>query len=372
MICKKAIKIYCEIYSDLSQEFLLSLKELGIINYNVHNGRAVTLFEKEIKFFGNLTVTKLEESPTDIYDFLVNVEDEVKVIKYIIVRNELLIPGRGSIYSIKVELFSKNDIDTVNKVSDIPFDRSVPILSKLTGIRCIVQNGKSNSVIKSALEMGCSVPIVTLGTGAGLRDSLGLLRITIPSEKEIINFLVNEGDSNEILNILIETSKIYDVGKGFIYTYPINFGLVNTKIYRLRQKHAATMDQIISAIDHTKGNADWRRKFSKLEKFVFSNKINILTNLLDVNFTCNEGYAMEVIQKVLKEIGTGATISRVKSYISSKTANISPARENSYMTISNQDKNQIIEIFTKAGCFEPEISGIVEISSVQKASTYKK
>lgn len=369
----KAIKIVCEIYGELSSALLSSLKEIGVKNMNIHNGRSVSLIEKSSRIFSNLITTKMEESPFDIYEFYVNEEDELKVIKYIIKKNELFIPGRGSVYSIKIDIITNEDKSNINKINITQTDDLVPYLTKLVGIRCIVQKGNSLTAIKTALSVGSSVPIVSNGEGAGLRDKLGLLRIAISADKEIVNIVVNENDADEIMNILIQTAKIYDVGKGFIYTYPINKGLVNTKIYRGRQKYAASVDQIISAIDHLKGNSDWRRKFSKIDRYSYSDKINILTNLIDINFNCNEGAAMDVIQSVLRTGGTGATIGKIKSYFEDDgDENLYPARETSYMTIPENHKDKIIASLISAGIFLPQSSGVIEIIKVGKASTYKK
>ncbi len=58
---------------------------------------------------------------------------------------------------------------------------------ELKGITCIVQRGEGDRIAKISLNTGASVPITTHGTGSGVRDKLGLLRITIPPEKELIN-----------------------------------------------------------------------------------------------------------------------------------------------------------------------------------------
>ena len=365
-----AIKITCEILNELSPDFIKSLSAIGIDKYNVKPGRSVSLYESENSIFKDFKKIKLEENPTDIYDFLVKPADEISTMKYIISEMELDIPGRGSIYSTKVQVITDDETDLINRIN-VRYIPQITLLTKLVGIRCIVQNGKATGLVKAALQMGVSVPVITLGQGAGLRDRLGLLRITIPAEKEIVNFLVHEGDADKIIEVITQASKIYDLGNGYIYTYPINNAMVNTRIYRGKEKYVASMDQIISLLDQMNGGADWRQRFSKNEKqHTISSKIKTETDLIDINMSCNEGTTLNLIQHTLLQLGSGATISRYRMHFPTKPNNISPIREGSYMTINQTLQSQLLEIVKQHN--EAKNGTTIEISKVIEAYSYKR
>ncbi|HNT28404.1 MAG TPA: hypothetical protein PKH10_09525, partial [bacterium] len=179
-------RITCEVYQEISRTVLSALGSIGIRRPYIQSGRSIMLGERRGGLFS--TGTRLLEDPIDIYSFTVPAERELAVMHRLIQAAMLDQEGRGSIYSEQIERVSRDD--------ECPGDESpqatagsphYPMIQHLVGISCIVQRGQSDIIVRSALEMGICVPSVTFGIGAGLRDKLGLIRITIPAEKEVVN-----------------------------------------------------------------------------------------------------------------------------------------------------------------------------------------
>ena len=70
-------------------------------------------------------------------------------------------------------------------------DYSDILLHKLSCVVCVLSDpGSGESLAKAALDLGICVPLVTFGTGNYMRDQLGLIRITISPEKEIVHRVI--------------------------------------------------------------------------------------------------------------------------------------------------------------------------------------
>lgn len=130
----------------------------------------------------------------------------------------------------------------------------------MTQIVSIVQCGEGTNISTAALNLGQSVPAVTFGIGMGLREKLSLIRITFPRDKEIMHIIANAEEVREVFNQLVDAGKLDQPGKGFIYFSPIRTAVPNTLLFRGTQRHAASMEQIIQAIDSVNHGTTRRRK----------------------------------------------------------------------------------------------------------------
>jgi hypothetical protein len=278
-------------------------------------------------------------------------------------------PGRGTIFSEEVELLVEQD-KYINKTESSFDETFFQIQKELMGICCIVQRGQGNDIVRAALDMGFCVPTITFGEGIGVRDKLGLLRIAIPGEKEIVHLVVTKYDIQEVMNVLITIGKLDQPGKGFIYQYPIKQGLVNTKIFRGKMKHAASVEQIIAAIDNIKGNSEWRRMESGSAGGAGRRKY--LTNLISFSLVCNEGNAMDLVKLAMEAGAPGATVARMNHSQLRKEADskISPARESGNLIIGEAQINKFADVLSNAGLNESQMSGFVELLPVPQACTY--
>jgi len=239
------------------------------------------------------------------------------------------------------------------------------------GISGITQKGEGNSVAVIGLNTGTAVPTVTFGKGTGLRNRLGLWRILVPAEKEITTVILDESDADTVMDMMIQAGKLDQPGKGFIYIYPIAMGALNTKFFAGNTSQAASIEQIVSAIDEMKGNTEWRKKSLSVGGRAVK-KRKFLSNLVNFSVLCNEGAGETMTAAAMAAGATGATISLYRHVDLTETpdSNVSPAREISGMTIAEKQVEKIIGALEAAGLFEPEASGEIIVNPVPRAFTY--
>lgn len=345
------------------------LNSAGIMNINSAVARALTLLDKTA-LFGLYSGSVIVEDPIDIVTLLVPLAQENSVLEYVVEKAELDQPGRGTVYREDVNLYRAHELCRENEVSGIEKKES-KLQSQLTGICCIVQRGEGDTVARVALDTGTCVPAITFGHGTGLRDKLGLLRIAIPAEKEVINLVATTYDADAVMGLMVNAGKLDQPGKGFIYFYPIGRGLINTKITRGMPKHAASIEQIIATLDDIKGNVEWRRRSGGGEQDTWEKK-SVLKDLLDLTFICDEGRGQDLVKTAMNVGAAGATISKVKNRApkDSELGKISRAREWCNMIVSEAQVDTIVGALEKDGGFDDDTHGQVLIRPVPKACTY--
>jgi nitrogen regulatory protein PII len=111
--------------------------------------------------------------------------------------------GTGIVYSVHCEkaLFQNADI----VFPDIPKKGLEPLHYKhrLYAIHCITQKGKAENVSHAAIRAGAHGPIVSYGQGRGIRERMGLIRIAISPEKELIQVVVDHYNTEPVLEAMI-------------------------------------------------------------------------------------------------------------------------------------------------------------------------
>ncbi len=91
------------------------------------------------------------------------------------------------------------------------------ILTDVSLITCIVQKGMSDQVVAAARAAGAQGAAVHFSRGAGVRERLGLLSITVEAEKEIIQVMVSKQQQEEIFSAMFSAGKIDVPGMGIIF-----------------------------------------------------------------------------------------------------------------------------------------------------------
>lgn len=372
MIDNKAIcRVVAATSRGVAEPILKALEESGMKNGHLAAGRSIALEYKK-GVFGIGARSVIVEDPVDILSFLVSPELESTALDIITKTGKLNIPGRGSVYSESVTLLRAHELCLENageKTQTTGF--KLPMLTELIGICCIVQRGQGDTVARVALDTGTCVPFITFGTGTGVRDKLGILRITIPAEKEVITLAASIHDADAVMDLMIDAGKLDEPGKGFIYLFPMNRGIVNTKILWGIPKHAASIEQIITALDEIKGGTQWRSR-SGMASLDQASRRRYLSNLMDLTLICNEGRADALVKAAMTAGAAGATISRLKHVRpqDSDLVNISPAREISNMIVAGQLIPSIIDAFERANAFDDKTHGLLYSRPVPKACTY--
>jgi len=235
------------------------LKDLALPEVFIQRAKQMCLADQH-GLFGLRPVARLEEARALIYRISVPSEFEKGIMERIAEATDLKMGGRGCIFAQHI---------TYLRGSSLSFDREK--LEKLCGktdklpheehalICCIVPRGQAAALAEAVLELGECVPVVFFGEGMGLRDKLGLLRITIPKEKEIIWFIVPYSDADLVEKTLIPRARLDIPGRGFLYKFLVYAPVVNLRIRLGKRSHAATMEQVIAALDEVRGSSDWRR-----------------------------------------------------------------------------------------------------------------
>lgn len=356
----RSVLVTAHVYRDLTPRIEKRLGELNVNSYHVQTSRATVLHESS-SMFGLIPAIKLDDDPSDIIRINTVPGSEDNLMKTLAEAAELNLPGRGSIFCESVELAGTNAVEPLQKDT-----ASIHLAGGLAAVCCIVQRGEGSVITRAALDMGMSVPAVTFGEGTGLRDKLGLLRITIPAEKDVIQLPVALDDAGDVMNALVEAGRLDQPGRGFIYYYPLMKGLLNTKIFRGRMRHAASMEQVIAAIDDVRGGMEWRRKSISGQSQGAGRCY--LSDLVNMTIICNEGHAEDLVRAAMNAGAGGATISRLQ-YRGPAVGSITPAREMSDLVVSASAVDKIQNAMDEAGLFK-EAAGYVERKPVPGACTY--
>ena len=259
---REVSRITCFIDQHFGDKVMAYLNNIGVTAY-METGRTIREYiaPKRFGFPGNNI--KLQSNLSSVFRFTVNRKDVLSVMKSIIAISDMNTPGRGTIFSQDLMAYDEALIPVLenNLYVNRMTENGIHFLKDLSYVVCVLTGHEAGEQLaKTALELGVCVPLLTYGTGNDIRDQLGLLRITISPEKEVVHLVMPRQDSESIIKLLIEESKLDQPGKGYIYQTPVSLGHIDTRLKVGRQNHAASIDQIIAAIDTLKMGTDWRKR----------------------------------------------------------------------------------------------------------------
>lgn len=197
----------------------------------------------------------------EVFSFLVPQEDEEVLMGQIVALGQLRLAGSGAVFAVKAEraVFSSGCPLWQNGALSYPRASSALQLGRsLVGIFCIAQAKAAESIARAAVRSGAHGPSIFYCEGRGLRDRLGVLRFTQNPDKEFIQVIVDEFDAEPVFEAMVRAGNLDQPGRGFIYQMPIAKGVVNLATVTASSGQAASMQQVIHAIDEIRGGADWR------------------------------------------------------------------------------------------------------------------
>jgi len=306
-------RITCIVNEFLSEKLADFLNGLGVIVY-IENGRIARKVIKSRQFGLPGEITTLRDFPVDVFRFTVPRENSKDVLNHIIDIGALDVPGRGTIYSQDLMEFCKEPPD-INRdfLAEIKCnDYGDILLNKLSCVVCVLSEpGSGELMAKTALDLGICVPLVTFGKGNDIRDQLGLIRITISAEKEIVRLVMPEQDSESIIRILVEQSRLDRPGRGFIYQTPVSMGLLDTYLKIGKQKYAASIEQIIAAIDQLKSGTSWRKRLDAEHQEKRTGKSLLPQDNCEISIISDEDRIEKLREACLKVGARGAISARV-------------------------------------------------------------
>ncbi|MDD4231880.1 MAG: hypothetical protein PHU48_04375 [Candidatus Cloacimonetes bacterium] len=352
----------------VSKSIVEDLLALGIRHFFVEVGRN-SILDKSVPVTGIFSRRALLTYPIEIVSFFTDEDDERSVLSYIAKKYDLYSPGKGSIYSQDISVIAKHpDYDLAQEIH-FKAKQADNFYRQLTGISCVVQRGEGDKIARISLNFGASVPATTYGEGSGVRDKLGLFRITIPPQKELVNLVLSKHDTNPVMELYISEAKLDEPGRGIAYLYPIKQGIVNTKISRSRIDQAASLEQMVSAIDSLKGGMEWRKSSLETEA---TKRHDYLYNLAELNLICEEGRGISLTEAAMSSGAPGATICKIKYVkLDDNLDTRRNIREVCKMIVPSNLVPDIANVLTKTGCFENESMALLYTVPVEKAFTYR-
>lgn len=306
---QEVTRITCAVNPHLGTQTTECLVNLGSHTVLVENARAVRQHIVSRPWGLPGQKLELENSPMEIFRTTVPRGSALQVIETLNQTLELHTPGRGAVYAQDITEYSQLDPPVIQE-SSAHESTAYRDFTLINGI--LSKGGGGERLTESALRLGACVPIVTRGFGTGLRDQLGLLRITIPPEKEIVQLMVPAHDAPGIQRLLIEDARMDRSGGGFLYQTPISAGIVDPLLRIGRQEHAASMEQLIAAMDEIKLGTGWRKRFADHDNNKRGARFNTHRNYSEITLVCSEGKADDFVLAAMDVGAGGATTGRVR------------------------------------------------------------
>lgn len=354
-----------------SVHLLDHLQKNGIVSLSLVIGRSSVVEEKQGLSAVLSPGTSLSSDSVDILSFVVPPDQEEKALSLVIEKCRLQRMGHGSVFSEERSVVETGQPYALKNTSVSYADTPLNTISGLIGICCIVQRGQADGIAKVALETGSCMPFITFGRGTGVRDKLGILRITISAEKELIRVVTSASDADMVMDMMIEAGRLDLPAKGFIYQYPVRRGLIDTKVSRGTVRHAASMEQIITAIDEIKGGIEWRSR-QTADDGGRGKKRNYLSNLVELVMICNDGRSEDLVKAAMQVGAAGATTGQIKriTLSAAEGKKIPPAREISSMIVPEKALAPIADALEATGLHDDRTAGQLQVRPVPKAFTY--
>ena len=317
------------------------------------------------------------ETPSDIVRFYVPPRHERAAMARLAAAADLFLPGRGSIFAEDAVLLGDRlrPWDESRLCADAPpwadDDRLQPAPYDL--IFCILHRGRGDELARSMLQMGLCVPNVSYGEGMGLRDRLGLLRIAIPREKEILWFLVPRGDSDFVVDVATRKTGLNEPGRGFLGRISVRALAVNSRMHLDRRRHVATMEQVISTLDQLRGSTDWRR-ISAAHRSKTPARLPG-GDMVRYTLICEEGSSAGPARAAMDAGAGGATLSRLSrrtphAPAGEEVAAVSHAREYCDLIVRPPLAGRVEDALVRSGLFDEPANGFLEIGPVHDAISH--
>jgi hypothetical protein len=349
-----------------------TLADLALPEAFVQRAKQMFLVDKR-GFLGLRPVTRHDESRALFYRFYVPCRFEQGVMRRIIEATDLRMGGRGCIFSQRGVVWrgSPLQFDETKLETLCGADDNIPA-EDYALICCTVPRGVGESLAAAVLELGVCVPIVFFGSGMGLRDKLGLLRITIPIEKEIIWFLVPRPDAELVEKTLIPRARLDVPGHGFLYKVFVHAPVVNLRVRQGKRVHAASMEQVIAALDEVRGSSDWRRLGTKADTFSDGGK-NTKDGMRGL-FFIGEEEEVETFRKTAMANGArGATLNHLemRSYTAREQTKESHSREFCDIIIPAEIEEGLLARLEETDLFTAGRSCILKTVSVEKPASFR-
>jgi hypothetical protein len=365
----KAALVTCTVYRSFTNKALAALRDLGVREYHLQASRAVVL-RRKTGILGIGAGIGLEEQPADKILFHVPEGAAGTALQGLSAVCALHVPGHGSAFSEEVGIV-KGSAWEGGEPTPLAGADQIAVQGDLASITCTVQRGRGNNLVRAVLNLGLPMPQVTAGDGTGLRDKLGLIRVALPAAKDVVHAVVAGHEATDVLGALIDAGRLDRFGAGFIYCSSLDRGVLNNMVIR-GQRHSASIEQIIAAVDDLKGSAQWRKRTLEGGERG-AKKRSYMEDLVNLVLVCNEGRATDLVHAAMAAGASGATISRLNhARTDGASSPVSPAREISELIIGKGVVEAIVAALQEAGVFDGETAGLIALKPVNLAFTQQR
>ncbi len=337
---REVSRVTCMVHQPLGAKVTDCLVGMGAHTVLVENARAVRQHIRPRPWVFPGHSMEIHGTPVEVFRTTVPRESAEAVMRALIEVLDLERPGHGALYI--QDLLEHSLLEPpVLRVQSEKEGLILRDLTLLTGI--LSQVGGGDALAKSALKLGACVPVITRGMGTGIRDQLGLLRITIPPEKEWVHLMLPAQDAVGIQRLLIEDARMDRAGGGFLYQTPVRAGVVDPLLRIGRQEHAASMEQVIAAMDELKCGTGWRKRYGDLEDPRNEKMRPFRRNHREITFICTEGRVDAFVRAAMRVGAGGATTARVRCLSESDFEGGIGARERGILCVPAGRADAVIE-----------------------------
>jgi nitrogen regulatory protein PII len=252
----------------------------------------------------------------EMLHFIVPGEEADRLMEQIVIVGKLQLYGAGAIFATPCDelvcaddypLWTPGVYQFESESFDIKFKRALTALIHTT------DRGAAEPIARAAIKAGAQGATITYVRGYGLRDRLGLLRITKKHEKELITVVVDEFDLEAVFQAMAQAGRVEQPGRGFIYQLPASKGLTNLASVFQAQKHSVSIQQMVCAIDSLHGGTQWRAnqllvRDPRAREFAASNR-GVSRELTLLNVVSQRKDSETLLKLFLEQGVSGASIS---------------------------------------------------------------
>jgi hypothetical protein len=143
------------------------------------------------------------------------------------------------------------------------------------------------------------------------------------------------------------------------------------KVARGGQQHAASIEQVVAAIDHLKGGVEWRRRTRGTVK-QGGRKRRAISGLAEINLLCDGGTSSGLVKAAMRAGAGGSTIAPFRHVRPSDSplSAISPVRELCSIVVPEGGIKAVAAALEEAEAFTDRCHGRIHIRRVGEAVTY--
>ena len=355
-------RITCAVHRAMGDAITETLLAAGADSMMVESARGVRQRVRARR--GLLPGAKTDFDDAPMLQFRVSVPraESAGVVASLVEVAQLRIPGHGLLYVQDVDHYSAEGPAIASPGIR---EGEAGTLRDMALLTCILSSaGAGDAFARVALSLGAGFPVISNGMGTGIRDQLGLLRIAIAPEKEIVRLMVPAQDAASIRLLLIEEGRLNRSGAGFLYQTPIREGLFDPLLRIGRQQHAASIEQVIAAIDDLKGSTSWRKRFVSFEER--TENLVQLTNgrYHEMHFSCRDGAAGDWIRAAMAAGAVGATTAQARRILAGGADSGGAAREIGVLCVPGVVVGPVLDALLEKAHADDDPCACVQVQNV--------